>query len=161
MVLRINDGENDISILDEKDILLTDTDRQKSLFSDGYKYESCSAQALMVETLCSMYMGLQHQAYGMPILDKKGKDVGIEGKATFGRAVNLLVSSNAFHKEGIEAHLKKYVELRNNLAHEVSGTSSNFDFHAFFELGEKIVKELKPHFEKTFEKIATKVQKNA
>jgi len=31
----------------------------------------------------------------------------------------------------------------------------------FFELGEKIVKELKPHFEKTFEKIATKVQKNA
>ena len=161
MVLSINDGENDISILDEKDILLTDTNRQKSLFSDGYKYESCSAQALMVETLCSMYLGLQHQAYGMPILDKKGKDVGIEVKATFGRVVNLLVSSNAFHKEGIEEHLIKYIELRNNLVHEVSGTSSNFDFHAFFELGEKIVKELKPQFEKTFEKIATKVQKNA
>lgn len=156
MVLRINDRENGISILDEKDVLLTDTDRQKRLFSEGYKYESCSAQALMVETLCSMYMGLQHQAYEVPVLDKKGKNIGIVGKLTFGRVVNLLISSNAFHKEGIEEHLKKYVELRNNLAHEVSGTSSNFDFPAFFELGEKIVKELKPHFEKTFQKIATK-----
>jgi hypothetical protein len=156
MVLRVNDGENHISILDEQDNLLTDTDRQKNLFGDGYRYEACSAQALMVETLCSMYMGLQHQAYGMPMLDMKGRNVGIEGKATFGRVVNLLTSSNAFHKEGIEADLKEYVELRNSLAHEVSGTSSNFNFHTFFELGEKIVKELKPHFEKTFEKIISK-----
>ena len=159
MTLRINDGENGISIFDEQDNLLTDSHRQKKLFSDGYKYEACSAQALMVETICSMYMGLQHQAYGLPILDKKGKDVGIEGKATFGRVVILLISSNAFHKKGIDVDLQKYVELRNSFVHEISGTSSNFDFHNFFVLGEKIVNELKLHFEKTFKKIAANAQK--
>jgi hypothetical protein len=161
MVLRINDGDDDIGIFDGEDCLLSGTERQKKLFQEGYKYEASAAQALMVETLCSMYMGLRHQAYGIPILDIKGKNVGIESNATFGRVVNLLISSDAFHIVGIEENLKTYVKLRNSLIHEVSGTSSNFDFNEYFELGLNIVKALKPHFEETFAKIQSKGEENA
>jgi len=154
MVLRLDESENTVSIFDGADTLLTDSYRQDALFEDGYIYEACSSQALMIETLCSMYMGLQYQAYGIPMLDKRGKNVGIEPKATFGRVVNLLVCNNAFHSEGIGEELELYVTLRNELVHEVSGTSSNFNFLDFFSLGKEVAKLLKPHFVKTIGKSA-------
>jgi hypothetical protein len=153
MVLGINYKYNDIAIYDGKDHLLTDIERQKKLFHEGYRYEASAAQALMIETLCSMYMGVRHQAYRVPIVDRNGKNVGLKPNATFGRVVSLLISSNAFHVSGIEDNLNKYVKLRNELIHEVSGTSSSFDFQAFFELGIEIIKMLKPHFEETFKRI--------
>jgi len=143
MVLGLDDSENVISILDGENTLLTDSLRQNGLFEDGFIYEACSSQALMIETLCSMYMGLQHQAYKIPMLDVKGKDVGIEPKATFGRVVNLLVLNNAFHAESISEKLRLYVDLRNQLVHTVSGTSSSFNFIEFFELGKEITIVLK------------------
>ena len=158
MVMQLDDSLSTIRIVDGNDVLLTDSLRKNKLFKDGYEYEACSSQALMIETLCSMYMGLQSQAYQIPILDQKGRDVAGKPKATFGRVVNLLVSNNAFHTKSIGVKLELYVALRNKLAHEISGTSSHFNFVDFFDLGKEIAETLKPYFLDTMNKIKCQPQ---
>lgn len=135
-----------VSVVTDAHELLTDSIRLDQLFEQGYKFEAAAAQALVVEALSAMYLLLHHQAYDRPILDKNGRAIEPTGQMTFGKVVALLGSSSAYHIDTLEADLKRYKDLRNDLVHEMSGSTVTFDLDAFFRLGVAIIKTMKPYF---------------
>jgi hypothetical protein len=140
------DHPTQVSVVTEAHQLLTDSARLEHLFNDGYKFEAAAAQALVIEAMSTMYLLLHHQALGRPILDEKGRNTELSAKATFGRVVSLIGTSGAYHTDTIEADLRRYANLRNELVHEMSGSSLVFDLDEFFRLGVNLVASMKPHF---------------
>lgn len=139
-------GSEHVAVVDDAHKLFTDSARLERLFGEGCQFEAAAAQALVVEALCTMYLLLRSQAYRIEIVDGRGRPARLGGKLTFGRVIALLESSNAFHVEGLGELLRRYVDLRNDLTHQLAGTSLLFDLDGFFSLGRKIISVLRPHF---------------
>lgn len=141
-----NAGSEHVAVVDDARKLFTDSVRLERLFGEGCQFEAAATQALIVEALCTMYLLLRSQAYRIKIVDDRGRPAQLGGKLTFGRAISLLESSNAFHVEGLGNLLRQYVELRNDLTHQLAGTSLSFDLDGYFSLGRKIISIMRPHF---------------
>ena len=73
-----------VSVVSEAHSLITDSARLDALFRDGYQFESAAAQVLIVEALSVMYLLLQAQAHGLPIVDKKGRKTELSGNISSG-----------------------------------------------------------------------------
>lgn len=139
-------GSEHVAVVDDAHELFTDSARLERLFREGCQFEAAAAQALIVEALCTMYLLLRSQGYRIKIVDDRGRPAQLSGKLTFGRIVSLLKSSNAYHVEGLGELLRRYVELRNDLTHQLAGTSLSFDLDEFFSLGREIVSVMRSHF---------------
>ena len=141
MGFKLSGTESDyreLTIVDETDRTITTYNKIETLFESGLRFESCIAQAAILEAICYYYLILA-KTQNKLTFDKDSEKKIKTNDLTFGRTKNLLIDNKILLDDELADKLKGYVENRNLIAHRLISEMKIIDFDAFHKDGKELI----------------------
>ncbi|MGD8330774.1 MAG: hypothetical protein PVJ49_15195 [Acidobacteriota bacterium] len=125
---------------DAEDRIITSEERVEELAGEGFLFEACASQAMIVEALMSLAMFTAVSA--REDLSDIGLAHGVQGSA-FGKLIELEARLRVFEDPELAELLEEYARRRAFLVDRHLPELHNFDYPAFLHTGRELLAALK------------------